>query len=303
MKLNEIIECLSEYSIFLPEEALKEAINKKEKMIPKLLDMLEYTKNNLLDICYEEDPFYGYIYAFFLLAQFKEPKAFPYLIDLLHQDEETVEHIIGDDYTDYLPRLLASTYNGDDDALFEIIENEEIDEFIRSCALHTFGILYLKGVKDRKFIVEYFTKLLNEKEKNDTSYIYYELFNETLYFRLIELEGLINITFDVVEKSDIRDLKQVLKDDNYQVNQYVYPLYPFYDYIDDTIGIMRKWQCFRYYEDEEFEESNRYNECEKLIEQRKVLLKELIKLVEMIYAFAAVVKSTKNVVLIKCLMK
>ena len=61
-----------------------------------------------------------------------------------------MEYILGDDFPDYLPRLLASTYNGDDESLFKIIENNRIDEFIRSSVLQTFAILYLDNVK--KFI-------------------------------------------------------------------------------------------------------------------------------------------------------
>ena len=63
--------------------------------------------------------------------------------------------MIGEDYPDYVPRLLASTYNGDDKTLFDIIENKQINEFIRCSTLQTFAILYLYGVKDRKFIVNY----------------------------------------------------------------------------------------------------------------------------------------------------
>ena len=67
MELNEIIEQLKYYTEDLPKEALKNAIKNKEKMIPELLKMLEYTKENLEKIFNEEDEFFGYIYAYFLL--------------------------------------------------------------------------------------------------------------------------------------------------------------------------------------------------------------------------------------------
>ena len=143
MEINEIIEQLKYYTGELPKETLKQAIQQKEKITPKLLEMLEYTKNNLDEICNEENEFFGYIYAIFLLAEFKEKKAFPYLINFLNKDEQVVEFIIGDDYTEYVPRLLASTYNGDDKALFNIIENTQINEFVRCSTLQTFAILYL----------------------------------------------------------------------------------------------------------------------------------------------------------------
>ena len=61
MEINEIVYKLKYYTEELPKDALKEAINNKELIIPKLLEMLEYTENNLEEICSEEDEFFGYI--------------------------------------------------------------------------------------------------------------------------------------------------------------------------------------------------------------------------------------------------
>lgn len=269
MKIEEIVNELKYYTEELPREALKEAIKQKEEITPKLLEMLKYTKENLNSICHEEDEFFGYTYAIFLLAEFKEQKAFPYLIDLLNNDEEVVEYIIGEDYPEYLPRLLASTYNGDDEAIFSIIENKGINEFIRSSALQTFAILYLYGVKNRKFIINYFIKLLNNKKEDDDSYLYQEIFVETEYLRLIELDGMIDKIFYLIEsKEEVEDFKNIFKDENYKINRSIYPFKPFYEYINDTIGIMEEWQCFRYKEDEEFENSDDYKICEYIINNR-----------------------------------
>ena len=172
MEIKEIVEKLKYYKGELPKEALKSAITNKEKMIPELLKMLEYTKENLEKIFNEEEEFYEYTYAFFLLAEFREKRAFPYLIDLINKGEEYVEYIIGEDYLEYLHRLLASLYNGDDQALFDIIENNKYDEFMRSSVLQTFAILYLNNEKSREFILNYFRKLIKEKEENDNSYLY-----------------------------------------------------------------------------------------------------------------------------------
>ena len=258
MEINEIVEKLKYYTEDLPKEALKEAIKNKEEITPKLLEMLEYTKNNLEKIYYEEDEFFGYTYAMFLLAEFKETRAFPYLIDLINRDEDEnediVDYIIGDDYPEYLPRLLASTYNGDDKALFDIIENTDLNEFVRSSVLQTFAILYLNGIKDRDFIVSYFKKLLDDKKDEDNSYLYEVVFVETEHLRLIELDGIIDKIFNLIEdKEEIRELKDIFANENYKINKNLYPFKPCYEYIYDTIGIMEEWQCFRYREDEEYE--------------------------------------------------
>lgn len=269
MKINEIVEKLKYYTPELPKEAITEALKQKEAITPKLLEMLEYTKENLEKIYNEEDDFFGYNYAYFLLAEFKEPKALPYLIDLLNKDEEIVEYMIGEDYPGYVPRLLASTYNGDDKALFNIIENKQINEFIRCSTLQTFAILYLYGVKDRAFLVNYLKKLLDEREENDNSYLYEEIIEEVCHLKLTELTEEIDKILYIIENDEEReDLKNTLKDKS-KINRNLYPFKPLYEYIYDTVGIMEEWQCFRYIEDEEFEKSDDYIICQYIIQKRK----------------------------------
>ena len=269
MEINEIVEKLKYYTPELPKEAIREALKQKEAITPKLLEMLEYTKKNLEKIYNEEDNFFGYNYAYFILAEFKEPKAFPYLIDLLNKDEEIVEYIIGDDYPGYVPRLLASTYNGDDTSLFDIIENKEINEFVRSSTLQTFAILYLYGVKDRKFIVDYLKRLLDKKEEKDNSYLYEEIIQEVCNLKLTELtEKIDKILYMIENDVEREELKNTLIDES-RINRNLYPFKPFYEYIYDTVGIMEEWQCFRYIEDEEFEKSENYIICQYIIQKRK----------------------------------
>lgn len=269
MDINEIIEHFKYYTPQLPREAITEALEHKEEITPKLIEMLEYTKNNLDKIYYEEDEFFGYTYAYFLLAEFKEQKAFPYLIDLLNKDEEIIDYIIGDDFPGYVPRLLASTYNGDDKALFDIIENNQINEFVRCSTLQTFAILYLYGVKDRNFLVNYLKKLLNEKDEKDNSYLYEEIIEEVCHLKLIELaEDIEKIMYIIENKEEREDLRKILKEES-KINRNIYPFKPFYEYIYDTVGIMEEWQCFRYIEDEEFENSDDYKVCQYIIQKRE----------------------------------
>lgn len=265
MEVKEIVKKLSYYTPELPKEAIKEALKKKDEMIPELLKMLEYTKENVEKIYNEEDKFFGYTYAFYILAELKEKRAFPYLIDLMKKDEQVVEYILGDEYPEDLQRLLASTYDGNDNALFEIIENKEINEYVRSCALQTFSILYLYGVKEREFLVNYFKKLLEQKEDDDNSYLYDEIIEEICDLKLIELKEKIDLIYNDKEREEH---KKVLEDGK-EINRNVFPLKPCYEYIYDTVGIMEEWQCFCYKEDEEFKNSDDYKICKFIILQRE----------------------------------
>ncbi|MCI9246803.1 MAG: DUF1186 domain-containing protein [Clostridia bacterium] len=269
MEINEIIEHLKYYTPELPRKTLKQALEHKEEITPKLIEMLKYTKDNLEKIFYGEDGFFGYTYAYFLLAEFKEQKAFPYLIDLLYKDEEIIDYIIGDDFPGYVPRLLASTYNGDDKALFDIIENNQINEFVRCSTLQTFAILYLYGVKDREFVVNYLKRLLDQKEEKDNSYLHEEIIDEVCNLKLTELtENVEKILYVIENKEEREEIRNRLRDDS-EINRNIYPLKPFYEYIYDTVGIMEEWDCFSYVEEEEFKNSDDYKVCQYIIQKRE----------------------------------
>jgi len=156
MNVEEIVNELKYCNGKMPKGALQEAIEQKDKIIPELLKMLEYASKNIEQICSGTDNFFGYSYAMFLLAEFNEKEAFKYMLELLNKDQEIIDYILGDSYPDYLPRIIASIYNGDDEALFSIIEDNNKDQFVRSSVLQAFSILYLNDVKDREFIVNYY---------------------------------------------------------------------------------------------------------------------------------------------------
>ena len=168
---------------------------------------------------------------------------------MINKGEKYVEYIIGEDYPDYLSRLLASLYNGDDQALFSIIENNLYNEFIRSSVLQTFAILYLNNEKSREFILNYLRKLINEKEENDNSYLYQEIITETCHLKLKELKNDIKDLYYLIENEEEKqDFKNQLEDEK-EINRNIYPIKPFYEYIYNTAEIMEDWQCFCYKED------------------------------------------------------
>ncbi|MCX7107875.1 MAG: DUF1186 domain-containing protein, partial [Methylococcales bacterium] len=97
-------------SIF-PREALKNAILQQESITPALLDIIENVAQNPLFI--DETP--AFIYALYLLAQFREKKAYPIIAkffgELGHEDEALDP--IGDIVTEDLNSILASVCHGD----------------------------------------------------------------------------------------------------------------------------------------------------------------------------------------------
>ena len=268
MKIEGILKELKYYNGILPKEELYEAIKQKEAITPYLIEMLDYTLNNLNNILNETDHFYGYTYAIFLLAEFKEKKLFPYLIELMKKGENTLDYIIGDDFPEFLSRLLASSYNGDDDTLISIIKDKNIDQFVRCCALRTYDILYLEKVKDRDYLINLLKDLINSHE-NEKNYLYDEIIDEIINLKLVELQDETKKIYNnVLHKDVFEGLKEMIDSKDYTINRYVYPLFEHYEYIHDIVDIMDKWQCFRYEEDEEFGKSYNYMLYEKIVKKR-----------------------------------
>ena len=78
-----------------PREALNEAINNQELIIPELLKIIEFTKGNIEELISEEK-YIAPLYAMYLLAQFREKDAYPLIIDFFSMPGDTVQDITGD---------------------------------------------------------------------------------------------------------------------------------------------------------------------------------------------------------------
>ena len=158
MEIQEIISKLEYYDGTFPREALEAAIEKKEEIIPKLLEFLELTIKEAEEFR-DETEFQAHIFAMFLLAEFREKKAFPLLLDFFSLPDDAIWDLTGDIVTESLSGLFASTYDGDISKIHQLIENEDIDEFVRAAALDSLLVLLKFDSITRESIVEYFDEL------------------------------------------------------------------------------------------------------------------------------------------------
>lgn len=106
------------------------------------------------------------------MAQFREPRAYPLLYAFLRKPFKFVDKLIGNLSTERLPNILASIFNGDVSLLHEIIENEEIDGYIRGSALHALVILVAQGRISRGEVLEYFKELFNGRLEREYSHVW-----------------------------------------------------------------------------------------------------------------------------------
>lgn len=95
-----------------------------------------------------------HIYALFLLAQFREKRLFPHLIALLHAPIDILNLVLSDLLADGPGRIAASVFNGDLDALIQLLDDEQLDEDIRGQAALALVALALEGTLEREAVLD-----------------------------------------------------------------------------------------------------------------------------------------------------
>ncbi|MEL6439470.1 MAG: DUF1186 domain-containing protein [Cyanobacteria bacterium J06621_8] len=168
MELVEIIAELENYTGKLPRQAIEEAVENREAITPLLLETLEKwigRQEELLEL----PDYFLHIYALLLLAQFREPKAYPLIIKFFSTPDEKVIDFAGDIVTEHLGRILATVSEGNIEPLQQLIENLQVNEFVRGAALDSLLVLVNQEVISRNLVIDYFEELFQtelEKQQN-----------------------------------------------------------------------------------------------------------------------------------------
>ncbi len=168
MNKNNILKELEYNRGYFPDAAVKAAIKMQEDITDDLLNIIINTSEHIFEKAAEED-YFAHIYALFLMAQFREKRAFPVIMDFITKSQEDIDYLLGDVITEGLGNIIASVFNGDIRLIYQVIEDEELDEFIRSAALKSLVVLVAHGSLDRSEVINYFKILFQKGHKNQFS--------------------------------------------------------------------------------------------------------------------------------------
>jgi hypothetical protein len=115
------------------------------------------------------------MFAMFLLAQFREKPASPLLAKIVSAPGEIPFDLFGDTITEGLSQVFASVYDGNPAPLHGLVENEQVNEFVRSAALNTFLVLEHTDQMPRDTVLEYIRSLFHGKLQRTPSYAWSSL--------------------------------------------------------------------------------------------------------------------------------
>jgi hypothetical protein len=133
MDVQEMLQQFATTTGTFPREAVAQAIAQREAITPELLRVLVEAQHNIADL--PESDAMAHIYAMYLLAQFREPRAYPLMVEFLSVPGDIALDTTGDVATEDLGRILASVSCGDIRLMTALVENEHANAYVRVAAL------------------------------------------------------------------------------------------------------------------------------------------------------------------------
>jgi hypothetical protein len=248
MEIDEIIERFEWFKGKFELVAVQEAVARRDEIIPVLLGVLEEIADpeRAAEIDAEGE-YMAHFYAMFLLAQFRETRAYPLLVRIALLPSGLVDSFFGDCITESLGKVLASVCDGDLKGIQSIVENAEADEWARAAALESLVTLVAAGVKSREEILSYFAELYHGKLTDKNEIVWSELVSYSADLHATELiaeiekayeEGLVDPQFvglDDVQGDFAKGLDWAM--DRLAKN-------PHRKLVDDTVKEMGWWASF-----------------------------------------------------------
>jgi|GEM_PF-6552350 len=167
---NTVPENLINSIIEKKEDESEEEYKAKHKDFTTLfLNVIEHMVDNFQTA--EIEYRHNHITMLFILAKFREQKAFPYIIKIASLYRDWPEKFLGDMRNEGLARLLVSTYNGDLQALKNIIENQHMDVWCRIACLNSMRGLFAIGILTREELLSYYSYLLQTDLIGDSEFV------------------------------------------------------------------------------------------------------------------------------------
>ncbi len=158
MTPNEILRDFARDDIF-PKAAMAAAGQDRETMAPVFVDLIDRLAAQRIAAMDDRDVM-ALIPAFHLLGEWREARAYRPILNLLRQPTRILDHLLGDAVTETAFRVVAGTFDGDLQLLFEAILDRKADEFARSSLMSALVMIAQLHPEHRAAIGAFFRSFL-----------------------------------------------------------------------------------------------------------------------------------------------
>lgn len=170
MSLDQVLIELGKDRTTHPLEALESADANRGVLVQPLLRLLERCVTDP-DFASEEEA-QLFCYALYLMAKWRETRAYPLVIRWLSLPDDVATHLSGDVSTQDGARILAAVCDGDLEPIKRLLLNRDADEFSRGVAVAALALLAVWAEVPRDTILDYFAWLAREGLERRTNYVW-----------------------------------------------------------------------------------------------------------------------------------
>ena len=185
MSPEEVFDGLSKEHTTLPLAALESADAHREALVAPLLAAVDRALDEPQDA--PEEDAHLFSYALYLLAKWREPRAYEHVISWLSLPEEEPFDIGGDMVTQDGGRILASVCDGDLKPIKSLILDRNVNEYARGAGVTALSLLAAWAEVPRERIVEYFLWLAREGLEREHSVAWNVLTSECAAIEALEV--------------------------------------------------------------------------------------------------------------------
>ncbi len=177
-----------------PIESYKFLIEHKDEASPHLLQEL---KNAVQRHGRTGDYYVAHIHSLVLLSQFREKKAYPIIVELLNLPIEAIDRLIGEMITQSLHKVITSVYDGNPEPLFRLLNNHEVDVFIKKVVATSFSGLIHQKLIDKELVIFRLQEIIASGKMNQDPAFFTALSFMTMESKLEPLYDIVRAAFKI----------------------------------------------------------------------------------------------------------
>jgi hypothetical protein len=236
----------------LPVAAIEAARDARSTMAARFLRIIESLPDPREGDVEEQPP--SIILIFHLLGEWREKSAYRPLVGLLHRPD--VDELLGDAVTETGASVLAAVFDGDPQPLYDLILDQDADEFARSAVFDTLVTVVREGLLPRTQVEQFLVRCFSDLKPIETCFVWSGWQEAIALLGLAELRPLVKQVFDRggIDRTwlSYEDFEEDLA---YALDHPDAPHKPDperHRLFGDTIKALSKWHGFsqRYFEDQ-----------------------------------------------------
>ena len=158
MTPDEILRDFARDDIF-PKAAMAAARAERETMAPVFVDLVRRLGTQPIAEMDDADVM-ALIPVFHLLGEWQEPSAYRPLVHMLRRPTEILDYLLGDAVTETSFRVMAGTFDGDLEPLFDAVDDGKADDFARSSCMNALVLIAHLHPDHRETILGFFRSFL-----------------------------------------------------------------------------------------------------------------------------------------------